>query len=256
MMPKAPITNDFAFGSGGESLKHHNEDPEWAEIDMDMSNADTFIRPDAGPNYTTYVKADTPNQERRRMIVRATLFSIIFVPSIVFAFPPAESYVLLGIMAFTFATNFAITLMSANLEDKATSLESKTDTLLDELNSAASTLRNFQKSLESIDLEQLKENVGNARSDLEPLMERLSNPSLTRIVATVEQLMDYAEDVDFEKLDRMFKTYKKDADNTPYVAQVVETQTWFEEDDVDPLDDDFFPSEQEEISWDEDEFLP
>ena len=112
-MPKAPITNDFAFGNG---VDDDDFDDDWGEIDTGLSSSsDTFIRPDAGPNYTTYVKADTPNQERRRMIVKATLFSIIFVPAIVFAFPPSEGYVLLGIMAFTLATNFAITLMSANL---------------------------------------------------------------------------------------------------------------------------------------------
>ena len=253
-IPTAAITNDFAFGDGSEDF--------WEEdFDIDVSNeteeGDTQIRTSRGVNYTTYVKADTPNQERRQLIVKATLFAIIFVPSIVYAFPPSESYVLLGIMAFTFATNFAITLMSANLEDKATSLELKTDTLLDELNSAASTLRNFQKSLETIDLESLKENVQNARTDLEPLMERLSNPSLTRIVQSVESLIDYAEGIDFEKIDKLLGTYKRDGESLALVAPVQETDVWFEdevqlnEEDVDPYDDDFFP--EEEYS---DEFLP
>ena len=255
-MPKAPITNDFAFGSGTEDEYELFENQD-SDFDSDLSSGTpTLIRPNVSSNYTTYVKADTPNQERRRLIVRATLFAVIVVPSVVFAFPGVESYVLLGIMAFTFATNFAITLMSANLEDKATSLELKTDTLLDELNSAASTLRNFQKSLETIDLDSLKENVANARTDLEPLMERLSNPSLERIVANVEQLLDYAEDMDFVKIDRLFQTYKKDA---PTIT-ITESEDWDWENDaellpsvevINPQDDDFFP--EQDYS---DEFLP
>ena len=82
-IPTAAITNDFAFGDGSEDF--------WEEdFDIDVSNeteeGDTQIRTSRGVNYTTYVKADTPNQERRQLIVKATLFAIIFVPSIVYAF--------------------------------------------------------------------------------------------------------------------------------------------------------------------------
>jgi len=249
---KAPMTNDFAFGEGGADVHYVSPEDAMPEerddgiIDIDVSKTETYLRPTTGTNYTTYVSADTPNEERRRMIIRVTLFAVIFVPSVVLFYPNTEKYVLLGVMAFTFATNFAITLMSANLEEKATSLELKTDTLLDELNSAASTLRNFQVSLESIDLEQLKENVESARTDLQPLMERVSNPSLERIVSNVEQLIDYVDEVDLDKIDGMLKSYKKGYEIQPIVI-VPESEDWELLDEfpvevgIDILDDDFYP---------------
>ena len=118
-------------------------------------------------------------------------------------------------------------------------------------------MKSFQKSLETIDLDSLKENVQNARTDLEPLMERLSNPSLTRIVQSIESLMDYAEDIDFDKIDKLLSSYKRSSENLALVAPVQETDVWFDdevqlnEENVDPYDDDFFP--EEEYS---DEFLP
>lgn len=265
---KAPRTNDFAFGEEEADVYYVGpEDAMQGEgddgiIDIDVSKTETYLRPTTGTNYTTYVSADTPNEERRRMIIRVTLFAVIFVPSVVLFYPNSEKYVLLGVMAFTFATNFAITLMSANLEEKATSLELKTDTLLDELNSAASTLRNFQVSLESIDLEQLKENVESARTDLQPLMERVSNPSLERIVSNVEDLMNYIEEVDLDKIDVMLKAYKKGHVIQPIIA-VPENESWdiLEEFpvgvEIDILDDDFYPSDEKPpLEEDDDMFFP
>jgi len=278
-MPKAPITNDFAFGENAEKQIHYVDElgeevpvsSGWEEdfdedIDKDMSKTETYIRANAGNSYTTYVSADTPTEERRRMIIKVTLFAVIVVPTFVLLTPGSEQYVLLGIMAFTFATNFAITLMSANLEEKATSLELKTDTLLDELNSAASTLRKFQDNLESIDLEQLKENIETARTDIEPLMERIANPSLERIVANVESLMDYIEDVDLEKIDGMLQNYKKNNDIQPLVS-IRSGERWDlldefpEENEIDTLDDEFYPTDDAiEISAalleDDDMFFP
>jgi len=267
-MPKAPMTNDFAFGE--EEAEVYYVGPEDAMqgerddgiIDIDVSKTETYLRPTTGTNYTTYVSADTPNEERRRMIIRVTLFAVIFVPSVVLFYPDSEKFVLLGVMAFTFATNFAITLMSANLEEKATSLELKTDTLLDELNSAASTLRNFQVSLEKIDLEQLKENVESARTDLQPLMERVSNPSLERIVSNVEKLMNYIEEVDLDKIDGMLQTYKKGYVIQPIVV-VPENKDWDlldefpDEAEIDILDDNFYPLDVEQpLQESDDMFFP
>jgi len=259
-MPKAAITNDFAFGleeEGANSLVESEEE----DFDSDVSKeSSTYLRPSVGSVHTTYVSADTPTEERRRMIIKVTLFAVIIVPSIVLLYPGMESYVLLSIMAFTFATNFAITLMSANLEEKATSLEMKTDTLLDELNSAASTLRAFQISLEQIDLEQLKENVDSARKDLQPLMQRISNPSLERIVSNVENLIDYVEDVDLEKVDKMLQNYKRGKD-TPSVVQVNTDDVWelleeYPEEVLNTMDDDFYPIETVRIDADDDAFFP
>jgi len=274
MMPKAAMTDDFAFGSNAEGEIHYVDQDgaevstslEWPEdfdedIDKDMSKSEISLRPTTRKSHTTYISADTPNEERRRIIVRATLFAVIVFPSMVLLYPNSESYLLLAIMAFTFATNFAITIMSSNLEDKATSLELKTDTLLDELSSAASTLRNFQTSLERIDLDQLKENVETARMDLEPLMERISNPSLTRIVFNVEQLIDYVEDVDMDKIDNLLQHYKKGNDIQP-IINIPTNKEWDileefpEVQIIDGTDDEFFPTEETEVFEDDDMFYP
>ena len=273
-MPKASKTNDFVFSDddwffvdengeeiGGPVMEQLDSGEFDEEIDTDMSKSEVSLRPTSRKAHTTYVAADTPNEERRRMIIRVTLFAVIFLPIAVFLYPSSESFFLLSIMAFTFATNFAITIMTSNLEDKATSLELKTDTLLDELSSAASTLRNFQDNLENIDLEQLKENIDTARRDLEPIMERMANPSLTRIVSNVESLMDYMEDVDLEKIDKLLQNYKKGNDIQP-IVQVNSNQEWDlleqfpEEDFIDTNDDDFFPINADGISEDDDMFFP
>lgn len=258
-MPKAAITNDFVFGSE-EEASHIVEDEDGVFDNGVSKESSTYLRPSVGSVHTTYVSADTPTEERRRMIIRVTLFAVICVPGIVLAYPGVESYVLLSIMAFTFATNFAITLMSANLEEKATSLELKTDTLLDELNSAASTLRAFQISLEQIDLEQLKENVDSARRDLEPLMQRISNPSLERIVSNVESLIDYVEDVDLEKVDKILQNYKKGTD-VPSIVQVDTDDEWelleeYPDEILNPMDDNFYPIETVRIDAEDDVFFP
>lgn len=271
MMPKAALTSDFAFGTeegdvyyideDGEQVKPFHDGEFSEEIDTDMSKSEISLRPTTRKSYTTYVSADTPNEERRRMIIKVTLFAVIFFPTLVIAYPVTESYLLLGIMAFTFATNFAITIMSSNLEDKATSLELKTDTLLDELSSAASTLRNFQENLEDIDLDQLKENVESARTDLEPIMERIANPSLTRIVSKIEDLMDYIEDVDLEKLDKLLQNYKKGND-IQAIVNVDSEQEWEileqypVEATINTTDDEFFPVNDGAIEEDDDMFFP
>ena len=70
-------------------------------------------------------------------------------------------------------------------------------------------------------------------------MERLSNLSLTRIVQSIESLIDYAEDIDFEKIDKLLGTYKRDGESLALVGRS-ETDVWFEdevqlnEEDVDP----------------------
>ena len=276
-MPKAAMTDDFAWGPENDDEKVVNyvdedgneiSDPtQWPEqqfdedIDNDMSKSQISLRPTSRKTHTTYVSADTPNEERRRMIVRVTLLAVVVIPSTVYLLPQSESFLLLAVMAFTFATNFAITIMSSNLEEKATSLELKTDTLLDELSSAASTLRNFQSSLEQIDLEQLKENVENARSDIEPLMERISNPSLNRIVYNVEQLIDYVEDVDLDKIDNLLQHYKKGNDIQP-IVKISADQQWDildefpEEQTIDATNDEFFPIEEVMVSEEDDMFFP
>ena len=92
-------------------------------------------------------------------------------------------------------------------------------------------------------------------------MERMANPSLTRIVSNVESLMDYMEDVDLEKIDKLLQNYKKGND-IQAIVQVDSNQEWDlleqfpEEDFIDTNDDDFFPINADGISEDDDMFFP
>ena len=158
-------------------------------------------------------------------------------------YPQINAYVLSAAMAFTIGTNLTIFIISTQIEDKADQMERKMESLLDELDRAATGLDTFQKELSGVNIPAIVETVERAREEMEPSLARLQDVSWENISSFMDNALSFWETVDKERLDKVIKPFLTDGEEYRFVSAPLRTFDEFEEEDdfLPQLQDDFMP---------------
>ena len=182
-------------------------------------------------------------ERQRRMLVSFTCLLVICMPIFQHFYPQINAYVLSAAMAFTIGTNLTIFIISTQIEDKADEMERKMESLLDELDRAATGLDTFQKELSGVNIPAIVETVERAREEMEPSLARLQDVSWENISSFMDNALSFWETVDKERLDKVIKPFLTDGEEYRFVSAPLRTFDEFEEEDdfLPQLQDDFMP---------------
>ena len=180
----------------------------------------------------------TQTARQRTLLVAFTVVLVASMPVMHHFFPVFNSYLLSAAMAFTIGTNLTIFIISTQIEDKADQMERKMESLLDELDRAASGLDNFHSELSSVNIPAIVENIERAREEMKPSMERLQGVSWEQLSEAMDNLFTFWDRVDKDKLNSFIEPFVND-------GLVPSSGRTFEE-----FDDDYLPD------LEEDEFMP
>ena len=177
-------------------------------------------------------------ERQRRLLVAFTAVLVICMPIFQHFYPSINAYVLSAAMAFTIGTNLTIFIISTQIEDKADQMERKMESLLDELDRAATGLDNFQTELSGVNIPAIVETVEKARLEMEPSLERLQGVSWENISSFMDTALQFWDTVDKERLDKFIKPFLVDGETYQFVQAPLRT---FDDEFLPTLDDDFMP---------------
>ena len=136
------------------------------------------------------------------------------MPVLNYFYPEAFVYVLSAAMAFTIGTNLTIFIISTQIEDKADSMERKMESLIDELDKAATGLDHFQVQLNGIDIPAMTGIVEKAKEELAPSLQRLEAVSWESLSETIDKSFEFWDKIDKEKLEKVLSPFVQENDGT------------------------------------------
>jgi len=190
-------------------------------------------------------------KKQRVMLTGFTILLVVVMPVLNYFYEAAFVYVLSAAMAFTIGTNLTIFIISTQIEDKADSMERKMESLIDELDKAATGLDHFQVQLNGIDIPAMTGIVEKAKEELAPSLQRLEAVSWEVISESIEKTFLFWDKIDKEKLEKVLSPFVEEIDGgkPPLFSFKVEPmlddfeETWQEEDaaDVEAVTD-FMPN--------------
>lgn len=144
---------------------------------------------------------------QRTMLIAFTVLLVATMPALHHFFPVFNSYLLSAAMAFTIGTNLTIFIISTQIEDKADQMERKMESLLDELDRAATGLDNFHGELSSVNIPAIVEGIERAREEMKPSMERLQGVSWEQLSEAMDNLFDFWQRVNKDKLNSFIEPF-------------------------------------------------
>ena len=200
---------------------------------------------------TPIIVEDSKSQmvRQRSLLIAFTVLLVATMPALHHFFPVFNSYLLSAAMAFTIGTNLTIFIISTQIEDKADQMERKMESLLDELDRAATGLDNFHGELSSVNIPAIVDGIERAREEMKPSMERLQGVSWEQLSEAMDNLFDFWERVDKEKLNGFIDPFIASGGLVPSSGRTFDQ---FDEylPDLEPLDneeDEFMPPRN--INW-------
>ena len=186
-------------------------DDDWEDMWDEQHDA---LKARLGDSYSLKESVSSVDKQRRRLI-SFTVFLIIAMPVANYFFPVAWVYVLSASMAFTIGTNLTIFIISTQIEDKADQMEKKMESLIDELDRAATGLDYFQRELSGINIPAIKEAMDNAREELQPSLHRLDGVSWESLSSAVENSFNMWEKLDKEKIEKFVRPFLDEGAQMP-----------------------------------------
>lgn len=162
-----------------------------------------------------FIKDSTSKVKKQRfMLTSFTIILILIMPILNYFYPEAFVYVLSAAMAFTIGTNLTIFIISTQIEDKADSMERKMESLIDELDKAATGLDHFQVQLNGIDIPAMTGIVEKAKEELAPSLQRLEAVSWESLSETIDKSFEIWDKIDKEKLEKFVAPFVQENDGT------------------------------------------
>ncbi len=168
-----------------------------------------------------YIKDSTSKVKKQRLMLTSfTILLILIMPVLNYFYPEAFVYVLSAAMAFTIGTNLTIFIISTQIEDKADSMERKMESLIDELDKAATGLDHFQVQLNGIDIPAMTGIVEKAKEELAPSLQRLEAVSWESISETIDRSFEVWDKIDKDKLEKVLGPFVRgdDGEKPPLFA--------------------------------------
>jgi hypothetical protein len=220
-------------------------DDDWAAEWDEQHDA---LKARLGDSYSLKESISSTQTQRRRLI-GFTVFLIISMPVANWFYPVAWVYVLSAAMAFTIGTNLTIFIISTQIEDKADQMERKMESLIDELDRAATGLDYFQQELSGINIPAIKEALDTAREELQPSLHRLDGVSWESLSTAVENGFRMWSRLDKDKIQKFVRPFLEEGEEMP---EFFFTQSSLV---VEVDDDDFMPG-LEPVLLPSDDFLP
>lgn len=144
---------------------------------------------------------------QRSILIGFTVTLVLIMPLLQHFFPQMNSYVLSAAMAFTIGTNLTIFIISTQIEDKASEMERKIESLTDELDRAQTGLDNFHSELSSVNIPAIVENIERAREEMKPSMERLQGVSWEQLSEAMDNLFHFWDRVNKDKLNSFIEPF-------------------------------------------------
>tara|TARA_B100001287_G_scaffold259806_1_gene247345 strand:+ start:29051 stop:29710 length:660 start_codon:yes stop_codon:yes gene_type:complete len=144
---------------------------------------------------------------QRRVLIAITMLLVITIPIMQYLMPAVNAYVLSAAMAFTIGTNLTIFIISTQIEDKADKMERKIESLLDELDRAATGLDNFHSELSSVNIPAIVSSIERAREEMRPNLERLQGVSWEQLSEAMDNLFDFWDSVNKDKLNNFISPF-------------------------------------------------
>jgi len=155
-----------------------------------------------------YIKDSVSKVKKQRLMLTSfTILLILIMPVLNYFYPEAFVYVLSAAMAFTIGTNLTIFIISTQIEDKADSMERKMESLIDELDKAATGLDHFQVQLNGIDIPAMTGIVEKAKEELVPSLQRLEAVSWESLSETIDKSFEFWDKIDKEKLEKVLSPF-------------------------------------------------
>jgi hypothetical protein len=213
-------------------------DDDWASEWDEQHDA---LKARLGDSYSLRESTSSTVKQRRRL-VGFTIFLIVAMPIANWFYPIAWVYVLSAAMAFTIGTNLTIFIISTQIEDKADKMEKKMESLIDELDRAATGLDYFQRELSGINIPAIKEAMDTAREELQPALHRLDGVSWESLSTAVENGFRVWERLDKVKIEKFVRPF---LDKGQVMPEFFMTQSSLVVEDVDV-----------DVDVDVDEFMP
>jgi hypothetical protein len=189
----------------------------------------------------------------RRIMIGITVTLVIAMPVLNYYDSNTWEYVLAAALAFTIGTNAMISIVTIKVDDKADRMEARMlqlvgfiRTLLDQLEESSSSLKKFGNQMEQVDVPTMVSSaaatitaVERARTELAPLMEKLSDVDLAQISEFSVKALESIEMIDSEKVQGMIAPFMREEEDR--VLLTLDEDPFFE-DEIESLPFNWYPS--------------